>query len=149
MIQSQSINQTSCLIVLGIRNQSAVNLTNNSVAWNALSSLLNPLASGTLINSVSQNFVNWNSSANFYIADHLSVNQMNNQIKQIDVTDYVKQVINLGGSQLTFVIYRPFRHPAYQSASPIPADGLSQGSVAKFYGLYSASPPSITYLYSL
>lgn len=148
MVSTMSVNKTSYLTVLGIRNSSALNLKNNSASWNSLPTLLNPLASGTAISSISQNFVNWNSSANFYIAGHFLVNQISNQLKRIDVTDYVNQVISLGGNQLTFLIYRPFRHPFYNTTSPVLADDLSQGSIVKFYGVNSTNPPSITYFYA-
>jgi hypothetical protein len=148
MVSTMSVNKTSYLTVLGIRNSSALNLNNNSASWNSLPTLLNPLASGTAISSISQNFVNWNSSANFYIAGHFLVNQISNQLKRIDVTDYVNQVISLGGNQLTFLIYRPFRHPFYNTTSPVLADDLSQGSIVKFYGVNSTNPPSITYFYT-
>ena len=148
MVSTTSVNQTSYLTVLGIRNSSALNLNNRTVTWNSLPSLLNPLASGTVISSVSQNFVNWNSSVDFCIAGHFLIKQISNQHRKIDVTEYVNQVISSGGNQLTFLIYRPFRHPFYNTTSPVLADDLSQGSIVKFYGVNSNSPPSITYFYS-
>jgi hypothetical protein len=149
MVSTTSVNKTSYLTVLGIRNSSALNLNNNNtVTWNGLPSLLNPLVSGTVISNISQNFVNWNSSVDFSIAGHFLIKQISNQHKKIDVTEYVNQVISSGGNQLTFLIYRPFRHPFYNTTSPVLADDLSQGSIVKFYGVNSNNPPSITYFFT-
>ena len=108
---------------------------------------MNPLPSAAVIANISSNFINWSSNANYSIAGHiLASNQTNNQFEMIDVSDYVNQVVGLGGTQLNFLLYRPFRHPSYQTAiGPIPADDLSQGSIIKFFGANSANPPQISY----
>jgi hypothetical protein len=62
----------------------------------------------------------------------------------IDVSDYVNQVISAGGSSVTFIMYRPYRHPSYAtSAGPIPADDLSGGAQMKISGASSAKKPEL------
>ena len=62
----------------------------------------------------------------------------------VDVSDYVNSVVMAGGSTLTFLIYRPFRHPSFGTAyGAIPSDDLAGGSLIQFAGVGSATPPSL------
>jgi hypothetical protein len=50
----------------------------------------------------------------------------------LDVSDYVSNIIEKNSDYLTFLIYRPFRHPSYKTnTDPIPEDNLSNGSLIK------------------
>ena len=137
------------VLVLGIKNAVA-NWDQNSASWSYLSStsglnILNALPSGNVIANVSQNFINWSSSSNLCIVGHITgVKGQLNQAKMIDVTDYITSLFNSGSSTATFVLYRPFRHPAYKTSSGgIPADNLSSGSTIKFSSHLSNNKPQL------
>ncbi len=87
------------------------------ISWSSLSEILTPLKSGTPINKVSQNFINWSSEYSVYIAGHISrLANQTSQHRMIDVTDFHKRAIARGGAhQLTFLLYRPFRHSKYRT----------------------------------
>ncbi len=92
------------------------------VSWSSMSSLSNgiqwltPLASGNKIDRISKNFINWASLSNIFVVGHVSMkNGDKNQTKIIDVTDYVKSVANVGSSSISFLLYRPFVHPSYNT----------------------------------
>ena len=136
-------------LVLGIRNQTTT-WDQNSASWSYLSStsglnILNALPSGNVIANVSQNFINWSSSSNLCIVGHITgVKGQLNQAKMIDVTEYLTNLFNSGSSTATFVLYRPFRHPAYKTSSGgIPADNLSSGSTIKFSSHLSSNKPQL------
>lgn len=142
-------NKSTSMLVLGVKNPS-FSLTPASASWSSLSSLLSPLSSGASIVNISQNFINWSSSANLSVVGHIvASNQTNNQFESIDVTDYANQAASLGAKELHFLIYRPFRHPSYRtSVGPIPADDLSSGSIVKIYAANSANPPQLLFFNS-
>ncbi len=140
----------SRLVILGLRNSS--NRWNETTSsWNSLSSsssglnILKPLASGSLIDTINKNFINWASSSNIAIVGHLSASKgAKNQVRLIDVTEYVRDMLKSGQTVLTFVLYRPFRNPAYStSAGTIPADNLSDGSIVWLSAINSANPPQL------
>ena len=126
-------NQSTLVQVLGITNTS-FSLNSNSASWNGLSSLLVPLNDGTLIGNISQNFINWSSPGSFSLAGHIvAANQTKNQIEMIDVTEYVNKINSLGGNQLNFLVYRPFRHPTYVNPIPVAGDKYKEKFHFKIY----------------
>jgi hypothetical protein len=137
-------------LVLGIRNPTST-WDQNSASWSLLSNssnglkILYPLPSGNVIANVSQNFINWSSSSNLCIVGHITAMKGQiNQTKMIDVTDYITSLFNSGSSTATFILYRPFRHPAYKTSSgSIPADNLSSGSTIKFSSHLSNNKPQL------
>jgi hypothetical protein len=125
------------LLVLGLR-KSSINLNQYSITWNKMSFVLNKLDSGSLINSVSKNFINWASIDDIQIVGHINVRwvdmNVNKRERMIDVSDYVDKMKNLDINDLTFLIYRPYRHPAYKTGyGSVKADDLSSGALVKFY----------------
>jgi hypothetical protein len=139
------------LQVLGLRNRT---WNQTTASWTSLTNgiqILKTLSSGYVIDSINKNFINWPSSADIAIVGHVSGRfGSKNQVKMIDVTEYVKSVINSGGKQFTFVLYRPYRFPSYKtSAGVLPADNLSNGSLVKISSatasLSSNSPQLIQY----
>jgi hypothetical protein len=133
------------VMVLGLAN---FNLDESETSWSSLKELLTPLKSGVAITKVSQNFIDWSSAYSVTIAGHLSgMADQTNTERMIDVTDYHKKVINSGGSKLTFVLYRPFRHPEYiTGAGPIEADDLSKGSLLRIASRGLESGPQLIQL---
>ncbi len=116
--------------VLGMTNNS-VTWDQSSASWSGLSSsssglnALVPLSSGSAITQIESgssgvvgNFINWNRQSNIIIVGHMvvTVNTVN-QVKMIDVTEYVESVLASGGTTLTFLFYRPFRNPGYMTGS--------------------------------
>ena len=83
--------------------------------------------SGNKIDIISKYFINWASLSNIFVVGHVSMkNGDKNQTKIIDVTDYVKSVANVGSSSISFLLYRPFVHPSYNTTvGIIPSDDLS------------------------
>ncbi len=141
------------LQVLGLRNANRT-WNQTTASWTSLTNgiqILKTLSSGYVIDSINKNFINWPSSADIAIVGHVSGRfGSKNQVKMIDVTEYVKSVINSGGKQFTFVLYRPYRFPSYKtSAGVLPADNLSNGSLVKISSatasLSSNSPQLIQY----
>lgn len=112
----------------------------SNLSWSSVSTgesnedLLIPLASSSnsSIVSISQNYVNWTSKSDLEIVGHLSGKSLIKQKRFIDVTEYVKS----DGAQKTFLLWRPFRHPAYNDS--IVADDLDNGSVMKISSAQSA-----------
>ena len=105
--------------------------------WNSLSctifNILTALRSDIIIDSISKNFINWSSNANITIVGHITAKNGKNEVRMVDVSEYVSKMIANNGNCLTFLIYRPFRHPSYRSAAGlIEADDLSNGSLIKF-----------------
>ncbi len=140
------------LMILGLSSSFGLQL---NPTWSSLSTrnsgydILTPLASGLVINRVAQNFINWSSGANPVIAGHVTANSVNlNQDRIVDVTEYANSVYKTGGTLLSFILYRPFRHPAYDGTTstsmPVPSDDLSNGSLVKISSSSNcASPPQI------
>ena len=57
-----------------------------------------------------------------------------NQSRMIDVSEYVTNVVNNGGSYYTFILFRPFRHPMYKTnGGNVSSDLLSGGSLIKIH----------------
>jgi hypothetical protein len=138
------------LMILGL--SSSFGLQSNPT-WSSLSTqttgfdILAPLASGSVINTVGQNFINWSSGSNPVIAGHVTANAVNlNQDRLIDVTEYANSVYRSGGTRLSFVLYRPFRHPAYSGTTSTSVlaigDELSNGSILHISSNCD-SPPQI------
>ena len=97
------INMT--MTVLGLKNVPIEWTTSNNFSWNLFSNLANsnsvltPLSSGALIDSIGKNFINWSSSSDVYVAGHFT--GLENRF--IDVTDYVRSVMTIGSkSDLAF-----------------------------------------------
>jgi hypothetical protein len=107
--------------------------------------ILKPLASGTLIDTINKNFINWASSSDIAIVGHISAPRaVSNQDRIIDVTEYVREMLRSGQNVFTFVLYRPFRNPAYATAAgTIPADNLSNGALVRLSAINSANPPQL------
>ena len=102
-----------------------------------------------MINGIYKNFINWSSSTNISIVGHFIIKyddmskDNNDKLKErmIDVSDYVNDMINSNLYDLTFILYRPFRHPSYKTGyGNLEADDLSNGAVLRFYGSNSISP---------
>ena len=125
-------------------NQTSASWTSLSNATNGIK-MLTPLTSGMRIDSVNKNFINWPSLSGITVVGHVTVKAgAKNQSKLVDVSDYLKNVISIGGSSLTFLLYRPYLHPAYStSAGIIPGDDLSGGAKIRFYSVNSAFPPQL------
>lgn len=143
LMNSSSSNQ-SILLVLGFKD---VHWNENNASWSTLSEILTPLTSNTLIDSIGKNFINWSGNANISIVGHITVrkDESINQFKHtIDVTDYVKHVLDEGGQEVNFLIYRPFRHgPIKSSAGSTKPDDLGNGTLISFFGLDSEDSPSL------
>jgi hypothetical protein len=125
------------LSILGLRNNPS-SLNQFSTSWSTMSSVLNRLDSGSLIRSVSKNFINWASVNDIQIVGHINVRWvdlgMSRKERIIDVSDYVDKMKSLGLNDLTFLIYRPYRHPDYKTGyGSLKADDLSNGALVKFY----------------
>ena len=156
------------IMILGIRNvpndwiQSTISWTKlsdttlndptTSTNNNNNSNILNRLDSGILINGIYKNFINWSSSTNISIVGHFIIKydditkDNNDKLKErmIDVSDYVNDMINSNLYDLTFILYRPFRHPSYKTGyGNLEADDLSNGTFVKFFGSYSQNPPTL------
>jgi len=126
-------------VVLGFLNPNFIFSQTHS-SWTSLSSLtglsvLTILNSGSRIDSVSKNFINWSSLADISIVGHITAKagiSGKNENRMLDVSDYVSNIIEKNSDYLTFLIYRPFRHPSYKTnTDPIPEDNLSNGSLIK------------------
>ena len=133
------------LTVLGINNVSSA-WNANTTCWNAFSnSILTALNSGTRIDAIYKNFINWTSSSNISLVGHVTGKRNSKaQLRMIDVTDYVGSMIGAGKTELTFVLYRPFRHPEYSTAcGPVLSDDLSAGASLKIAGINTAAPPQL------
>jgi hypothetical protein len=132
LISNKTIgSEDTNLLVLGI----PVN-NKNTIRWNDLSTILNKLDSNLTIDSISKNFINW-SEKNISVVGHLTVEKLNsaNMIHMLDITDYIEKISisNDLNSKIRLLIYRPYRHPEYQTtAGKILADNLSKGSLAAF-----------------
>jgi hypothetical protein len=137
------------VMILGLNSNFAAlnNPTWTSLSSNAVGSdLLNARPSGVVINTISQNFINWPSSTNPVIAGHVTANADSpGQDRIIDVTEYADKIYKSGGSMLSFVLYRPFRHPAYTNTLvPISGDDLSKGATMVISSSSNCnSPPQI------
>jgi hypothetical protein len=126
-------------LVLGLSNPN-VTLDESNASWDSLSSvgkglnILMPLSSGTVIDSISKNFINWASPSNIEIVGHITAKYgIRNETRMIDVSEYVSNVIRNNGKYMTFFLYRPYRHPAYKTESgSTHADDLSNGSLIRF-----------------
>jgi hypothetical protein len=137
------------LMILGLNSNFAAL---NNPTWNSLASnitgndLLNPLPSGKAITTVAQNFINWSSSTDPVVAGHVTATADSpGQDRIVDVTEYADKIYKSGGSMLSFVLYRPFRHPAYAGTSAnsvdIQSDDLSNGAVLEISNCQS--PPQL------
>lgn len=148
-------NSETTVMVLGFKNKN-LDWNNNLASWEMLSSktaginILTPLYSGQSINGSSGTFINWLSDSNITIVGHISAAKtLKNQIRMIDVTDYVKQVISLNMPSITFLLYRPYRHPSYKTgAGTIPADDLSNGALMKISSEKSGIGPELIHFWS-
>ncbi len=164
-VDSVSGSASNTVMICGVINASSVTWDATSASWNAMSNfsqsglqILLPLASGTPITQITQNFVNWWSPRNVVIVGHLTGTYgQTNQQRQIDVTDYVNEVVSGGGSgggqtTLTFFMFRPFRHPSYMtgmgsgpgltpSGINVTMDNLAAGSLIQIASAGSATPP--------
>jgi hypothetical protein len=132
LISNETIgSEDTNLLVLGI----PVN-NENKICWNYLSTILNKLDSNLTIDSVSKNFINW-SEKNISVVGHITVEKLNspNMNHMIDITDFIEKISisNDLNNKIRLLIYRPYRHPEYQTAAgKILADNLSKGSLAVF-----------------
>ncbi len=119
------------LSILGLRN-AALNFDQTWSAWDKLN-VLKQLSSGQRINKTNQNFINWSSNLDPILAGHLTGNRMmNNQVRYVDVTDYVQSMQGNSQKSLVFLIYRPFRYGSFVTgAGEVKADDLSLGSALR------------------
>ena len=143
VVSSVPLFSDMTLMVLGLRNIPS-NLNQYSTTWNTMSSVLNKLNSGSLINSVSKNFINWSSINDVQIVGHINVRSsdlsINRRERMIDVSDYVDKMKSLGLKDLTFLIYRPYRHPEYKTGyGSLKPDDLSNGALVKFYSALASN----------
>ncbi len=149
-------NSTVTVMILGILNPS-LTLSASSASWNSLTNMssnglniLNVLSSGKALANITDNFINWSSQSNITIVGHLTGTVgVSNQQRMVDVTDYVNNVINAGGTTLTFFMYRPFRHPNYLTGNGnVTFDNLAYGSLIQLSGVGSANPPQLLTYYN-
>ena len=118
--------RTMSVVVLGVSHPGWHDV--HELSWHALSASSNPLrpplltrlASGTLIDRVEKNFIDWRSddtSDQLELVGHLTLHTRHpTRTKTIDVSDYVERMLKRriaskpATTRLTFLIYRPFRH---------------------------------------
>lgn len=143
------------VVVLGLLNPNSIWNT-TSATWNSLSNslyglnILTPLSSNWLINNTSANFINWRSTSNITVVGHITASGNTlNTIKMIDVTEYVSNALLAGVTNITFLLYRPFRYISYPTtAGVLPADTLSNGSRIKISSKNSANPAQLIHFAS-
>ena len=163
MVNGIQGSSSNTVMICGVVNASSVSWNQTSASWTAMSTatptglqILLPLSSGVAFTNITQNFANWWSPSNVMIAGHLTGTYgQTNQLRQVDVTDYVNAVINAGGQTLTFFMFRPFRHPSYITGMGSTADGLTasginvtmddlaSGSLIEIASVNSANPPQL------
>jgi hypothetical protein len=125
----------SDMLVLVLAVPAAVCTVMNSVTWSTCG-VLKTLADGTIINSISKNFIDWRvqNDGEVAVAGHVTVQAATaaGAVKRLDVTRVVKGV---NASQLTFVIARVYRRNAAANTVPVPPDDLSSGAMVGFAGV--------------
>ena len=125
-------------VVLGFLNPNFIFSQVHS-SWSSMSSLigsniLTSLNSGTRIDSVIKNFINWSSITDISVVGHITGKSGivgKNEDRMLDVSEYVSSLIEKNAEYFTFLIYRPFRYPSYKQTEVIPEDNLSNGSLIK------------------
>jgi hypothetical protein len=133
-IQAINILSDVKLTILGVSN---FTWNESEITWNKLAasgpSILRKLDSGQVIDSVSKNFIDWTSPSDLTIAGHVNASPDNQiQERMIDVSDHVAKMVGRNLTNVTFLIYRPFRHPAYTTGyGSLRADDLSNGSLVQ------------------